>query len=126
MGYSACPCWSAGTCWCGATRTSCTSGRSPSCPPRRAGGAERLAQLRRDLVEASHLEIRRDAEPLHGGGEAVAPAAPIAEGLGPRHVPRIRRHEEDLARGQPEGPDPQLVDSGRGLVGLHGVYGEHV
>src|SRR5262249_36283392 len=121
----ACPCWCAGICSCAATRTSYTSGRSRSCPLRRAGGAEGLAELRQVLVEAAHLEIRRDAEPLHGSAEAITPAAAVAEGLGARHVPRIRRDEEDLARGQPEGPRSQLVGGGRGLIGAHGVHREH-
>src|SRR5215471_10608552 len=122
----ACPCWYAGTCSCAATRTSYTSGRSRSCPPRRARGAEGLAELRQNLAAAAHLEIRRDTKTLPGSAEAVAPAAAVAEGLGARYVPRIRRHEKDLARGQPEGLRSQLVDGARGLVGAHGVHREHV
>src|SRR5215471_12010735 len=122
----ACPCWYAGTCSCAATRTSYTSGRSRSCPPRRARGAEGLAELRQNLAEATHLEIRRDTKTLPGSAEAVAPAAAVAEGLGARHVPRIRRHEEDLARGQPESLRSELVDGERGFVGAHGVHREHV
>src|SRR4029453_9744011 len=77
-------------------------------------GASRITRL---------LDLLR---PLRGTPPPVAPARAVAEGARARDVPRVRRHEEDLARRDAEGARSQLVDLRRGLVALHLVHREEM
>ncbi|CAM2159457.1 hypothetical protein PT2222_50295 [Paraburkholderia tropica] len=70
--------------------------------------------------------VRRDAEFLGGQSLAVDPEGGVAEPAGARGVPAIRRHEDQLARRRVERGGAERVRGGRGLVGAHGVHGQHV